>query len=110
MASRKPLIVPDGRVFEDAGTGARAELSGDSIGLELGRIRSVGIDDLSAVEEHCINRVYDTVSHFIRFAGGGELRFAFSLAGELLELSGQGVRISIRDECALYFAPYRFLD
>ncbi len=93
-------------MFEDAATGTRITLSGDTFRLYLRSIRSIGIDDLRAVEEHCINRVYNTVSHFIRFTGGGQVRFVIGPTGELLELSGQGVRISLRDGTALHFGPY----
>lgn len=106
MASRKPQIVPDGSVFEGGAFGGNATLSGDDLSLDLPRIKSVGLDDLSAVEAHCINRVYNTVSHFVRFTDGGEVHFVISLTGELLELSGHGVRISLREGNAIYFGPY----
>jgi hypothetical protein len=37
-------------------------------------IRSVGIRDLAQVVDHRINRVFDSVGHYIRFSNGGWLR------------------------------------
>ena len=110
MANPEPLIVPDGSEFEDASTGDWIVLAGDGISLDLDSIRNVGIDNLCDVETHCINRVYDTISHFIRFTGGGEVRFVISLTGELLELYGQGVNMHISKGGILYFGPYRLLS
>jgi hypothetical protein len=49
-------------------------------------INSVGIANLCEVQEHTITRFMGTQSHVVKFQNGGELRYAYSAQGDLLEL------------------------
>jgi hypothetical protein len=74
-------------------------------------VDAVTVSDLQWVEQHTITRVFNSVSHFIRFVGGGELRFAFSFEGDLLELSGVGVEMSsMHDGETLIFRPLQSIS
>ena len=61
-------------------------------------IRKVGIGNLCDIESHAITRIANSTSHFVRFIGGGDLQYAFTDKGELLQLSGHGIQFSITDE------------
>jgi hypothetical protein len=78
-----------------------------NIAAELSTIKSVGIADLADVHSHEIVRIFGSVSHHVRFVGGGELRFVYNTRGELLELSASSVKGSISDDHRLVFMPYR---
>jgi hypothetical protein len=78
-----------------------------NITAELSAIKSVGIADLADVQSHEIVRIFGSVSHHVRFVGGGELRFAYNTRSELLELSANGVKGSISEDHRLVFMPYR---
>jgi len=62
------------------------------------QIRVVGISDLSSIESYAVNRIANSTSHYVRFLNGGDLRFAYSDRGELLELSGHRIRFTISED------------
>jgi hypothetical protein len=70
-------------------------------------ITSVGIADLADVQSHNIVRIVGSVSHHVRFVGGGELCYVYNTRGELIELSAVNVKVSISSQHRLVFAPYR---
>jgi hypothetical protein len=61
------------------------------VSLHIKSIKSVGIENLVDVEVHTISRIYNSVSHYIKFYGGGEVRFSYNTEGELLEFSTRNV-------------------
>ena len=61
------------------------------VSLHIESIKSVGIENLVDVESHAINRLFDSVSHYIKFFGGGEVRFSYNAEGELLEFATTNV-------------------
>lgn len=100
------IIVPSGGVVSGTVNGQHFCLKGANLELTLESVNAVTVADLTWVEQHTITRVFDSVSHFIRFIGGGELRFAFSFAGDLLELSAERVGMKITpDGETLIFWP-----
>lgn len=100
------ILVPSGGVISGAFDGQHICLSRNDIELTLECVQAVTVADLRWVEQHTITRVFDSVSHFIRLVGGGELHFAFSFAGDLLELSAERAEMSITaDGQTLIFGP-----
>jgi hypothetical protein len=71
-------------------------------------IRKVGISNLCDIESHTITRITSSTSHFVRFVGGGDLRFAFTDKGDLLELSGHCINFNITEDGEVDVSP--FLD
>lgn len=61
------------------------------VALHLESIKSIGIENLVDVEVHSINSVFNSVSHYIRFFGGGEVRFSFNADGEVLQFEASKV-------------------
>jgi hypothetical protein len=67
------------------------------VALHIESIRGIGIENITDVESHSINRVFNSVSHLIRFYGGGEVRIAYDLKGELLEFEAKNVDARIEN-------------
>ena len=65
------------------------------ITADLVNLRSVGIENLADIEVHEINRLYNSTSHYIKFFGGGEVKFSYSSTGKLLDLIALNVTCSI---------------
>jgi hypothetical protein len=61
------------------------------VSLHIESIKSVGIENLVDVEVHAINRLFNSVSHYIKFFGGGEVRFSYNAEGNLLEFAATKV-------------------
>lgn len=65
--------------------------AGDSpdteITMDVGTIRSVGLKNLTHFESHPSHRILNSVSHYVKFYGGGELKFSYSSKGKLIEHS-----------------------
>jgi len=98
--------LPAQAVVIDTEAGPLIQLTGGGeANIELELVNAVTVENLSWVEQHTVTRIFDSVSHFVRFVGGGELRFAFSLEGDLLELSATGLRLRIEDDYRLVFGP-----
>lgn len=78
-----------------------------NVKLELAAIESVGIHNVIEVESHQINRVLGSTSHYVRFHGGGEVRFAYNDQGKLIELSARdcGFSLSNKNELLFHRAP-----
>lgn len=58
-------------------------------------IRAVTIADLSKVVEHNIMRLYDTVSHTVRFEGGGVVSYLHGVDGSGYEFNCRNVVFEI---------------
>ena len=46
--------------------------------------------------EHRVNTILGSRSHFLRFCNGGCLQFAYNDAGQLIELSAEGLALTIK--------------
>ena len=58
-------------------------------------ITSVGITNLTEVAEQHITRIAGSRSHLLRFASGGELRFAYNRHEQLVKLKSWGLSANI---------------
>jgi hypothetical protein len=74
-----------------------------NVKLDLATIEAVGIHNVIEVESHQINRVLGSTSHYIRFHGGGEVRFAYNDQGKLIELSARSCGFSLTNKNELFF-------
>lgn len=89
-------IRPEGEMSIEVGSDGSVQTSSkEAVTLDLKNIESVGIKNLVMVESHAINRIVDSVSHHVKFFGGGELRFAFNVKGQLIELTAHRLQTSI---------------
>ena len=70
---------------KDNPDGSASITSEGPVALHIDSIRAVGIENLVEVESHTINRVFNSVSHPVKFHGGGEVRFSYNAKGEILE-------------------------
>ncbi|WP_157268583.1 hypothetical protein [Azohydromonas aeria] len=70
---------------------------GDAPG-PLSIITGVGLCNLCEVCSHDIVRVAGLTMHTVAFVGGGRLCFAFSDAGELVDLHARGVNVAIEPD------------
>lgn len=89
----KPINVQSsGQVTSRTNPDGSVSLSSEQpVSLHVESIKSVGIENLVDVETHVINRLFNSVSHYIRFFGGGEVRFSYNAEGELLEFATTNV-------------------
>jgi hypothetical protein len=65
--------------------------------IHLEYLSSFDIKNIQDVESHQINRVFNSVSHYIKFLNGGEARISYIANGELLEFWGKSINIEIID-------------
>jgi hypothetical protein len=87
-------VAPDGSISAS---------SNQPISINLGTIKSVGVENLGDIETHGIHRLYNSVSHYIKFFGGGEVKFSFNSAGKILDLCGSEVSVTITNGDRLVF-------
>lgn len=73
------VIMPDGSMVSMGCDGSRE--------LFLMNLKSVGIRNLSEIETYNINAIANSISHYVKFAGGGELWFAYGCTGQLIDLN-----------------------
>ena len=98
----------DGATVLRTTSGGKMEIDKQrNVTLDLATITAVGLQNLSDVESHQINRVIGSVSHFVRFHGGGELRFAYNHEGKLIELSAQNCAFVLTQANELLFGKAR---
>jgi hypothetical protein len=69
---------------------------GDAV-LQLDKIQSVGIRDITDVVEHRINTIVGTRSHMVRFFNGGVLTYAYNDSGQLIELCANNLMLIISE-------------
>ncbi len=60
-------------------------------------LSSFDIQNIRDIESHQINRIFNSVSHHIKFVDGGEVKLSYSADGTLLEFWGKSVNIVIVD-------------
>jgi len=94
----------DGSATVHTPSGGVIDIARDrNVTLDLKTIESVGIHNVIEVETHQITRVAGSTSHFIRFHGGGEVRFAYNHQGKLIELSAENCAFSLSNGNELLF-------
>lgn len=77
---------PPGRItIREGADGPERVIDGKSLSLKFDKIKAVGLANLTDVETHAINRAFGSVSHYIKFIGGGEVRFSYNAQGEIME-------------------------
>jgi hypothetical protein len=67
----------------------------NNIAIKDSKVRFVGVASLAEVVEYRIAAIVDSVSHYVRFCNGGELYYVFNRRGEVVELTGRAVTVSI---------------
>jgi len=101
---QKITINPEGQLsVKIASDGSIAASSDKPLSIDLSTIKSVGVENLIDIEVHEINRLFNSVSHYIRFFGGGEIKFSYNAAGQILDLSGEEVKTTITNGDRLVF-------
>lgn len=94
----------DGTVSIATATGDSIEIDGKGVAcVHLKQIRSVGIHNLADVESHNINNIVGSISHYVRFVGGGEVRFVYNANGQLIELSANNVITTVSQNNEIVF-------
>ena len=88
------------------GDGSQGDLTVDL----LRTIASVGIVNLTEVIEHHITTIVGSRSHLVRFVNGGELRFAYDGAEQLIELKSRGMVASITPGGVIRYAVSQTQD
>jgi len=93
----KPIRIRSDGPAEVRETADGVSISGAKrpVALHIESIKGIGIQNITDVAEHAVNRVFNSVSHYIRFHGGGEVRIAYDLKGELLEFEAKKVDVQI---------------
>ena len=71
--------------------GSMSVRSSETMALEFDTIKSIGLENLLDVEVHTINRLFNSVSHYIRLHDGGEIRFSYNDEGKLMEFSATNI-------------------
>ena len=74
------------------------------VDLNVQHIQNIGIHNIVEVTAHNINHMLGMVSHFVKFRNGGELRFAYNQAGQLIELSFSSLHVNIVDDSKIMFS------
>ncbi len=95
-----------GRLLPPRTARATLDAQGNVI-ADLSAIKSVGIADLADVQSHEVVSIVGSISHHVRFIGGGEVRYVYNTRGEMIELSARNVSGSISGDNRLVFRPYR---
>lgn len=108
MPAEKPRTTvetqEDGKRIVRTAGGATMEVGTDrSVNLDLDKIEAVGIHNVADVVTHQVAEIAGSTSHYIRFHGGGELRFAYSHDGRLIELSASKISFSLSNDNELLF-------
>ena len=103
--AQKITITPEGLMAVTQNDQSIVAISDKSLSVELSTIiKSVGIENLTDVDVHKINKLFGSISHYIRFVDGGEVKFSYNAAGDILELYGKGVNATIKDGNRILFA------
>lgn len=95
----KPIkLQSDGQVSARRNADGSVSMNVDQpLSMHIESIKSVGIANIVDVEEHAINQLFGSVSHYVRFFGGGEVRFSYNAAGEILEFTASRVDVEVAD-------------
>jgi hypothetical protein len=88
----------DGKLeFRDNPDGSKTGTSDKPVHMHIETIKAVGVENLVDIEQHTINKLFGSVSHLIKFYGGGEVRFSYNAKGEILEFTGSRVDARIEN-------------
>jgi hypothetical protein len=71
--------------------------------LDVSRLTSVGIKNITLVERHDINTLFGSRSHVVRFVNGGVLRFAYNAKNEFIELTASNLTMHLSKSGAAIF-------
>lgn len=83
-----PPPKPVGKItIREGADGPARVIDGKSVTLRFDTIKAIGLANVTEVETHNITRAFGSVSHFIKFIGGGEVRFSYNAKGEILEFT-----------------------
>ena len=94
----------DGTVSISAAAGEAIEIDEQGrANINLKKIEAVGIYNLADIEIHNINTIVGSISHYVRFVGGGEIRFVYNASGKLIELSATNVITTISQNNEIVF-------
>jgi hypothetical protein len=85
---KNPPPKPAGRItIREGADGPERVIDGKSLTLKFDTIKAIGLANLTDVETHAINRAFGSVSHYVKFIGGGEVRFSYNAQGEIMEFT-----------------------
>ncbi len=105
IAIPAPITHADGSITFDTAQGATITTNPDgSVTLDFKQIKNIGIHNIIDVHTHNVVNVLGMVSHFVKFHNGGELRFAYNQAGQLVELSFSRLHANIIDGNRVMFS------
>jgi len=91
-------IQPEGEMTKQVNADGSLSISSKhSVALAFGTIKSVGVENLIDIEVHAINKVFNSVSHYIKFHGGGEVRFSYDATGEIMEFTGSHIDAEVHN-------------
>jgi hypothetical protein len=71
--------------------------------LDVSRLTSVGIKNITLVERHDINTLFGSRSHVVRFVNSGVLQFAYNAKNELIELTASNLTMHLSKSDAAIF-------
>jgi hypothetical protein len=102
-----PITHADGSVTFNTEQGASITTHPDGkVSLDFKQIKNIGIHNIIEVQTYNIHSVLGMVSHFVKFHHGGELRFAYNQAGQLIELSFFKLHVNIVDGQQVMFSAH----
>ncbi|MES2742976.1 MAG: hypothetical protein V4754_18795 [Pseudomonadota bacterium] len=82
--------------------GGKIHLGSDGgIDVDMPIVKRMEIADITQVLSHQINRYHDTVSHVIRFIGGGTFSCVYDSCGKMVEMSSRQLRQKISSDGVL---------
>lgn len=101
-------ITADGARSVRTVTGAQViKTASGRYSIDMNHVKAVGIKNVVEVESYEIHTVANSRSHFVRFHGKGELKFAYNSAGQLLELGWENLNFVLTADDELIFSRLR---
>lgn len=95
----------DGSITLTAKNGTQVSIDADgNVSANLSKIRNIGIRNLVDIESHTINDVFGSRSHVIKFKDGGIAKFSYNQIGQLIELGGNQLGLSLTPEGDVIFS------
>jgi hypothetical protein len=93
-----PWVIGPGETVlcAESGVFAHTDRQG-GLSLTLPFFKSMAVSEPADVVEHKVRRNATTVTHSIRFVGGGELDVEFDQDGDLVSFQSQKLLVSTRD-------------
>jgi len=98
LGQNKPLrLESDEELLSQRIDGKLCVSTEGSMNITVDEIESVDIERITDLEVHNITHAFNSVSHYIRFHGGGEVHLAYTLDGTLLEFRSLHVAVAMID-------------